>query len=127
MLQQFREFLRNAKASAQIAPRHIVVLFDAIVSLPGVRMPWKEMVAICREEGALSFVDAAHSLGQEQHINLDVVQPDFWVSVSVNTHMIETGHMNIDILGIRAATNGYTRNAAVRCYMYRNGEVYLLG
>ncbi|KAJ8073099.1 hypothetical protein AAF712_007381 [Marasmius tenuissimus] len=43
-------------------------------------MPWREMVAICREEGALSIIDAAHSLGQELNINLGDTQPDFWVA-----------------------------------------------
>jgi selenocysteine lyase/cysteine desulfurase len=46
-------------------------------------MPWKEMVKICHEEGALSIVDAAHSIGQEKDIDLATVRPDFWISVEL--------------------------------------------
>lgn len=43
----------------------IVVVLDAITATPAALMPWKEMVRVCREEGAWSVVDAAHSIGQE--------------------------------------------------------------
>ncbi|KAF8828374.1 hypothetical protein HHX47_DHR4000942 [Lentinula edodes] len=59
-----------------------VVLFDSIVSMPGVKLPWKKMVQICKEEGVWSLIDAAHSLGQELDINLGQIEPDFWISVS---------------------------------------------
>jgi selenocysteine lyase/cysteine desulfurase len=61
-----------------------VAIIDSIVSTPGVHLPWKEIVAICREEGVWSVVDAAHSVGQEVGINLDETKPDFWFSVSLN-------------------------------------------
>nr|UHN91804.1 cysteine sulfoxide lyase [Lentinula edodes] len=57
-----------------------VVLFDSIVSMPGVKLPWKKMVQICKEEGVWSLIDAAHSLGQELDINLGQIEPDFWIS-----------------------------------------------
>lgn len=49
------------------------------------------MVKICKEEGIWSVVDAAHSIGQEQDIDLRSVEPDFWVSVcaiSLNTFFV---------------------------------------
>ncbi|KAF8999306.1 pyridoxal phosphate-dependent transferase [Cyathus striatus] len=57
-----------------------VAVIDAIVSNPGVSLPWKEMVIICKEEGIYSVIDAAHSIGQEVGINLEKIRPDFWVS-----------------------------------------------
>jgi len=63
--------------------RKIVAVVDAIAANPGVRLPWKEMVAICRDAGVWSVVDAAHSIGQEVDINLSKMKPDFWVSVSL--------------------------------------------
>lgn len=42
-----------------------VAVIDSITSLPGVRLPWKTLVQICREEGIWSVIDAAHSIGQE--------------------------------------------------------------
>jgi len=58
-----------------------VAIIDSIVSNPGVLMPWKELVKICKEEGIWSVIDAAHSIGQEQNIDLTEVAPDFWTSV----------------------------------------------
>ncbi|KAG2340189.1 PLP-dependent transferase [Suillus weaverae] len=49
--------------------RKVVAVVDAIASNPGVRLPWEEMVGICRDAGVWSVVDAAHS-----------AKPDFWVS-----------------------------------------------
>ena len=58
-------------------------MIDSIVSNPGVLLPWKELVTICKEENVWSIVDAAHSIGQEVNIDLEKSGPDFWVSVSV--------------------------------------------
>ncbi|KAK2467381.1 hypothetical protein APHAL10511_000616 [Amanita phalloides] len=71
----FREQVRSLPPG-----KHRVAIIDSIVSNPGVKMPWKEMVKICAEEGVLSVVDAAHSIGQELDINLAEAKPDFWVS-----------------------------------------------
>ena len=43
----------------------IVAIVDSISSNPGIYMPWKEMVKICKDEGVWSLIDAAHSIGQE--------------------------------------------------------------
>jgi hercynylcysteine S-oxide lyase len=84
-------------ASLNGKSNRFVAIIDSIASNPGVYMPWKEMVKICKEEGVWSVIDAAHSIGQEVgsfsfdrhilmmghtqlHVNLSVVQPDFWVS-----------------------------------------------
>ncbi|KLO08806.1 PLP-dependent transferase [Schizopora paradoxa] len=58
----------------------IVVVIDGIVSNPGVLLPWEQMVKICKEEGFVSVVDAAHNIGQQVGINLRMTDPDFWVS-----------------------------------------------
>ncbi|KZT66481.1 PLP-dependent transferase [Daedalea quercina L-15889] len=85
LLARFRAHLRALKqrgpsASAEPAKSKIVVVMDSVNPAPAVLMPWQEMVRICREEGAWSVVDAAHSLGQEPNIDLATAQPDFWVS-----------------------------------------------
>ncbi|OJA21473.1 hypothetical protein AZE42_13837 [Rhizopogon vesiculosus] len=38
------------------------------------------MVAICKDAGVWSVVDAAHSIGQEVNLNLSEAKPDFWIS-----------------------------------------------
>ena len=43
----------------------IVAVIDSISSNPGMALPWKELVQVCKEEGIWSLVDGAHSVGQE--------------------------------------------------------------
>lgn len=45
-----------------------VAVIDSIVSNPGVLLPWKEIVQVCREEGVWAVIDGAHSIGQEVKI-----------------------------------------------------------
>ncbi|KAJ7046121.1 pyridoxal phosphate-dependent transferase [Mycena alexandri] len=84
ILECWRQHIKALKetdsyVSAGAKPK-IVATFDSITAGPAIILPWREMVAICKEEGVLSIVDAAHSLGQEADIRLDIAQPDFWVS-----------------------------------------------
>jgi hypothetical protein len=78
LLEHFRKHLR-------LVPRapgsKVVVTMDSIISTPGWLMPWREMVKICKEEGALSAIDGAHSIGQEK-LDFKKADPDFFVSVS---------------------------------------------
>jgi selenocysteine lyase/cysteine desulfurase len=61
----------------------IIVIVDALSSLPALLMPWDRIVEFCNShENVWSLVDAAHALGQIVDINLSKTKPDFWVSVS---------------------------------------------
>lgn len=88
-LQAFRVHLDALNAESQVAQRKIgnstklkiVAVINSIASVPGVYLPWKEMVALCRERDILTIIDAAHSVGQEPNINLSEADPDFWTSV----------------------------------------------
>lgn len=75
---KFREHLRSLPRQEG---KKVIAMIDSIVSTPGILMPWQEMVKVCKEENVWSVIDAAHSIGQELHINLSEAQPDFWVSV----------------------------------------------
>lgn len=54
-------------------------LLDAVVSAPSYRMPFEDMVSLCKEYGVLSLVDAAHGIGLVD-LKLGKLEPDFLVS-----------------------------------------------
>ncbi|KAF7337729.1 Arginase/deacetylase [Mycena sanguinolenta] len=74
---QFRDHLRHL---ARKDGQKVVAIIDAISSVPAIVFPWKEMVQVCKEEGVLSVVDAAHAIGQQTNLELNKADPDFWVS-----------------------------------------------
>ncbi|TFL02279.1 PLP-dependent transferase [Pterulicium gracile] len=71
---------QDVKSGPTTGTGKIVAIIDSICSLPGVLLPWQEMVKTCAEYGVWSVLDAAHSLGQEPNINLTESRPDFWFS-----------------------------------------------
>ncbi|CAI7657154.1 unnamed protein product [Penicillium glandicola] len=73
---RFREAIRQAREEGLKVRASV---FDAIVSNPGVRFPFERITAICREEGILSVIDAAHGVGNI-HLDMEKLQPDFLVS-----------------------------------------------
>ncbi|KAF8240253.1 PLP-dependent transferase [Tricholoma matsutake] len=77
ILADFEKHIRKLRKKNK---KKIIVIIDAIISNPGVPLPWKEMVAICKQYRVWSIIDAAHSVGQELNINLSEAKPDFWVS-----------------------------------------------
>lgn len=61
----------------------ILVIMDAISSSPGILIPWERVVKFCKaQENVWTLVDAAHAIGHIVGINLNKIQPDFFVSVS---------------------------------------------
>ncbi|KAF8815672.1 PLP-dependent transferase [Phlegmacium glaucopus] len=77
ILEAFKDHLRAHPPSPN---KKRLAVIDSIVSNPGVLLPWKEMVQICKDEGVWSVIDAAHSIGQEVDLDLEAAKPDFWVS-----------------------------------------------
>lgn len=73
---RFRETIKREQDGGA---RVRVAVFDTIVSMPGVRVPFERLVGVCKELGVLSLVDAAHGVG---HIPLDLgkLDADFFVS-----------------------------------------------
>lgn len=73
LTERFRAVLKEHGSSVKFA------VFDTIVSIPGIKMPYEMLTQICRENGVLSLVDGAHGIG---HIPLDLTsfQPDFLIT-----------------------------------------------
>lgn len=58
-------------------------LFDMISSLPGVKLPYLELISLCQKYGVWSLVDGAHAVGQVDISFLDTLKPDF---MTTNLH-----------------------------------------
>ncbi|OJD32002.1 aminotransferase family protein [Diplodia corticola] len=76
LVQRFRDVV---DAETKAGRRVKVAIFDTVVSMPGVRMPFERLTEACRELGVLSLVDGAHGVGQVD-LNLTELNPDFFVS-----------------------------------------------
>ncbi|KIW16900.1 hypothetical protein PV08_04090 [Exophiala spinifera] len=73
LLQSFQSTLQAHRGQVKLA------IFDAVMSMPGVRMPFEELVRICKSNRVLSAVDAAHGIGLID-LDLNALDPDFLVS-----------------------------------------------
>lgn len=56
-----------------------VAIFDTVMSMPGVRMPFEQLTKICRQHGIFSVIDGAHGIGFID-LNLKDLDPDFLVT-----------------------------------------------
>jgi selenocysteine lyase/cysteine desulfurase len=60
ILDAFKEKVRSLTAEGK---RVRVAMFDTVSTFPGARLPWEELVGICKELDILSLVDGAHGIG----------------------------------------------------------------
>jgi selenocysteine lyase/cysteine desulfurase len=76
LLDEFRRIVKEQQSGGKNVR---LAIFDTIVSLPGLRMPFEKLADACRELGVMSCIDGAHGAG---HIDLDLakIDPDFFVS-----------------------------------------------
>ncbi|SCU79446.1 LAFA_0B03158g1_1 [Lachancea sp. 'fantastica'] len=58
-------------------------MFDMISSMPGVKLPYRDIIKICQKYNTLSLLDGAHAAGQLDLQFLDELNPDF---MTTNLH-----------------------------------------
>jgi selenocysteine lyase/cysteine desulfurase len=73
------EFQRVVQAVEKAGGKVKIAIFDTVVSMPGVRMPFERLTAACKDLGVLSCIDGAHGVGHVE-LNLSALDPDFFVS-----------------------------------------------
>ncbi|KAF2025646.1 PLP-dependent transferase [Setomelanomma holmii] len=73
------EFHRAVKDVESKGGKVKVAIFDTVVSMPGVRVPFERLTKACKEAGVLSCIDGAHAVGHVE-IDLSELDPDFFVS-----------------------------------------------
>ncbi|OWP00692.1 aminotransferase family protein (LolT) [Marssonina coronariae] len=75
-----RAFVARLRAVRAAGKRVRLAMFDTVLTFPGARFPWEELVRICREEGVWSLVDGAHGIGHIDLAHVGETSPDFFVS-----------------------------------------------
>ncbi|KAF3043360.1 hypothetical protein E8E11_008773 [Didymella keratinophila] len=75
--------VRNAGGKVKIA------IFDTVVSMPGVRVPFERLTEACKELGVLSLVDAAHGVGHVKWLHVPRGCAILYVPVR-NQHLIRS-------------------------------------
>ena len=73
----FRHAVRDIQKQGGTAK---LAMFDTVVTFPGIRLPWEELVKACQELGVLSLIDGAHGIGHIDLTHLASVSPDFFTS-----------------------------------------------
>lgn len=81
---ELRHPLLDAEVVAQFrlafeTPQVKLALFDTVSSMPSFRVPFAELIALCKEYGVLSLVDAAHAIGLVP-VDLAALKPDFFTT-----------------------------------------------
>ena len=76
IVSRFEAIVAQIKAEG-LRPR--LAVLETVVSIPAVRMPFEELLSVCRREGIMTLVDGAHSVGQFE-VNLDELQPDYFIA-----------------------------------------------
>lgn len=73
---EYEQAIEKGKALGEVK----MLFFDTVSSMPAARLPWERLVKLSKDNGLLSFVDAAHCIGLVGGISLNTVQPDFFIT-----------------------------------------------
>lgn len=73
LIEAFRSVLRGNHGRIRVA------VFDTVMSMPGLRMPFERLTQICREFEVLSAIDGAHGIGLID-LDMDKLGPDFFAT-----------------------------------------------
>ncbi|OMJ17060.1 L-cysteine desulfhydrase [Smittium culicis] len=79
ILSATKESISNIKKDSNKRIR--LALIDAIISVPGIVLPYKELAKIFKQEESLVFIDAAHAIGMLD-IDIDSTGCDYFVTIA---------------------------------------------
>lgn len=73
LVEAFRSVLQEHQGRIRVA------IFDTVLSMPGLRMPFERLAQICQEFGVLSAIDGAHGIGLID-LDLEKLGADFFTT-----------------------------------------------
>lgn len=113
--------IRAEDNSLEGKSNRFVAIIDSISSNPGVYMPWKEMVKVCKEEGVWSVIDAAHSIGQE--VSLLMFTTDVFLSLKWRCSLTSIWERPSQTSGCLIVTSGCTSSVDALRSTYPRGPL----
>jgi isopenicillin-N epimerase len=92
-----------SRVTSCLTPRTRLAIFDQITSNTAMRIPVARLTSLCRSQGILSVVDAAHSIASVPSVDVPALGGDF---ACANLHKWLCGVRGSAILHVRADVHG---------------------
>lgn len=99
-----------ALVNEQISPQTKIAIFDHITSNTAIKLPVERLTALCRARGIISIVDAAHTIGSCEAVDIPALGGDF---ACANLHKWLCGVRGSALLHVRPADDAESAEGAM--------------